>query len=264
MCNNLYNLEKNVLFSPGIEPGTFCVLDRCDNHYTTKTCWLQMEELWCHTYSEHNYVELVKIVLYTASLLPAVIVQWLGPCVVAAVTQVRILVTACRVIFDNAHTFRIGISAQLLPQIYSWGYSSVVEQSAAVRQVHGSNPCVPYQILENFQKSFWQRWDSNPRLRRDWCLKPAPQTARPRYLLKCAWSGKTDMLKRPFSKSRVSTWMGDCLCWSLTIVNTLFLTKFYVSTNICQLPISTAIACCKHLFWTANVSYIQSRQYLDG
>ena len=20
----------------------------------------------------------------------------------------------------------------------------------------------------------WQRWDSNPRLRRDWCLKPAP------------------------------------------------------------------------------------------
>ena len=27
------------LFSPGIEPGTFCVLDRCDNHYTTKTCW---------------------------------------------------------------------------------------------------------------------------------------------------------------------------------------------------------------------------------
>ena len=27
----------------------------------------------------------------------------------------------------------------------------------------------------------WQRWDSNPRLRRDWCLKPAPQTTRPRY-----------------------------------------------------------------------------------
>ncbi len=30
-------------------------------------------------------------------------------------------------------------------------------------------------------KTAWQRWDSNPRLRRDWCLKPAPQTARPRY-----------------------------------------------------------------------------------
>ena len=29
--------EKKVMFSPGIEPGTFCVLDRCDNHYTTKT-----------------------------------------------------------------------------------------------------------------------------------------------------------------------------------------------------------------------------------
>ena len=30
-------------------------------------------------------------------------------------------------------------------------------------------------------QNMWQRWDSNPRLRRDWCLKPAPQTARPRY-----------------------------------------------------------------------------------
>ena len=24
------------------------------------------------------------------------------------------------------------------------------------------------------QNETWQRWDSNPRLRRDWCLKPAP------------------------------------------------------------------------------------------
>ena len=28
--------EEN-MFSPGIEPGTFCVLDSCDNRYTTKT-----------------------------------------------------------------------------------------------------------------------------------------------------------------------------------------------------------------------------------
>ena len=27
------------MFSPGIEPGTFCVLDRCDNRYTTKTSY---------------------------------------------------------------------------------------------------------------------------------------------------------------------------------------------------------------------------------
>ena len=36
------------MFSPGIEPGTFCVLDRCDNRYTTKThgdCWLKFKEL---------------------------------------------------------------------------------------------------------------------------------------------------------------------------------------------------------------------------
>ena len=32
-----FNKAKQFLFSPGIEPGTFCVLDRCDNRYTTKT-----------------------------------------------------------------------------------------------------------------------------------------------------------------------------------------------------------------------------------
>ena len=30
-------IQKVAMFSPGIEPGTFCVLDRCDNRYTTKT-----------------------------------------------------------------------------------------------------------------------------------------------------------------------------------------------------------------------------------
>ena len=35
------------MFSPGIEPGTFCVLDRCDNHYTTKTCWENLAYFHC-------------------------------------------------------------------------------------------------------------------------------------------------------------------------------------------------------------------------
>ena len=38
------------MFSPGIEPGTFCVLDRCDNRYTTKTDWehvLIFSNLFC-------------------------------------------------------------------------------------------------------------------------------------------------------------------------------------------------------------------------
>ena len=30
--------EKKGMCLPGIEPGTFCVLDRCDNHYTISTC----------------------------------------------------------------------------------------------------------------------------------------------------------------------------------------------------------------------------------
>ena len=35
LTRSLNTLQK--MFSPGIEPGTFCVLDRCDNRYTTKT-----------------------------------------------------------------------------------------------------------------------------------------------------------------------------------------------------------------------------------
>ncbi|GFR09821.1 hypothetical protein TNCT_427031, partial [Trichonephila clavata] len=34
----------------------------------------------------------------------------------------------------------------------------------------------------------WQRWDSNPRPRRDWCLKPAPYTDWPRYRRKASRS----------------------------------------------------------------------------
>ena len=30
-----HNPQK--MFPPGIEPGTICVLGRCDNHYTTET-----------------------------------------------------------------------------------------------------------------------------------------------------------------------------------------------------------------------------------
>ena len=33
------------MFPPGIEPGTFCVLGRCDNHYTTETQALGCLEL---------------------------------------------------------------------------------------------------------------------------------------------------------------------------------------------------------------------------
>ena len=33
---------------------------------------------------------------------------------------------------------------------------------------------ISYSYLIKSLKWFWQRWDSNPRLRIDWCLKPAP------------------------------------------------------------------------------------------
>ena len=31
-----------------------------------------------------------------------------------------------------------------------------------------------FKMLSKYLSPGWQRWDSNPRLRRDWCLKPAP------------------------------------------------------------------------------------------
>ena len=40
--SDIYNREKwknTDFFSPGIKPGTFCVLDKYDKHYTTKTCY---------------------------------------------------------------------------------------------------------------------------------------------------------------------------------------------------------------------------------
>lgn len=37
----------------------------------------------------------------------------------------------------------------------------------------------------------WQRWDLNPRPRRDWSLNPAPWTARPRYLSEGQFLGPT-------------------------------------------------------------------------
>ena len=49
------------MFSPGIEPGTFCVLDRCDNRYTTKTCCVrrgqcggQVRSLVSHVTTTHR------------------------------------------------------------------------------------------------------------------------------------------------------------------------------------------------------------------
>ena len=50
---------KKEVFSPGIEPGTFCVLDRCDNHYTTKTPQERKVKLKQKNYriTVQNYVE---------------------------------------------------------------------------------------------------------------------------------------------------------------------------------------------------------------
>ena len=40
---------KTILFPPGFEPGTFCVLDRCDNHYTTETLLIFNAEVLIQT-----------------------------------------------------------------------------------------------------------------------------------------------------------------------------------------------------------------------
>ena len=50
--------KKSAMFSPGIEPGTFCVLDRCDNRYTTKTCLRGKEDIGVH-------ILLVSVVMWS-------------------------------------------------------------------------------------------------------------------------------------------------------------------------------------------------------
>ena len=62
-------------------------------------------------------------------------------------------------------------------------------------------------------------WDSNPRLRRDWCLKPAPWTARPSNrcrpppprAARACLRGKTKSLRRPGIKPGSRPWQGRIL-----------------------------------------------------
>lgn len=70
----------------------------------------------------------------------------------------------------------------------------VFVQSLAVTQSYST------QRQENrlyFGLKYWQRWDSTPRLRRVWCLKPAPQTARPRYPAVWSVSHRSSFQKCP-------------------------------------------------------------------
>ena len=46
------------MFSPGFEPGTFCVLDRCDNHYTTKTRWCMKDNKRLY-FSSFHWIEVI-------------------------------------------------------------------------------------------------------------------------------------------------------------------------------------------------------------
>ena len=46
---------------PGIEPGTFCVLDRCDNHYTISTdetiVIVYAAQGWKHFYIQYSIIQ---------------------------------------------------------------------------------------------------------------------------------------------------------------------------------------------------------------
>ena len=82
-------------------------------------------------------------------------------------------------------------------------------------------------------------WDSNPRLRRDWCLKPAPWTARPsnpcrppppRARRAMGLGSKTKSLRRPGIKPGSRPWQGRIL--SLYYRRTTFANGSYsYSTN---------------------------------
>ena len=246
------------MFSPGIEPGTFCVLDRCDNRYTTKT---RQQSTCCRDRQSSQPLFVGRSVVVNKACLPRCIQTWKHPnvtpgsyCQPVTVTSQsgrdRLVVRTLRcgrsnpgsnpghgifvsyfflkiqiqpglleiilnggnffqMIQSNKNMRRPGIEPgstawkaamltiipptphialgfyldcsreQFLSKcvleflqvwincwycVLSWGYSSVVEQSAAVRQVHGSNPCVPYKFFSSNIYMFCQIWICNGRV----------------------------------------------------------------------------------------------------
>ena len=55
------------MFPPGIEPGTLCVWNTCDNHYTTETL---IATPFCLINNPNSYLDMLKIIktLYLSQL----------------------------------------------------------------------------------------------------------------------------------------------------------------------------------------------------
>ncbi|GIY12865.1 hypothetical protein CEXT_329041 [Caerostris extrusa] len=64
---------------------------------------------------------------------------------------------------------------RLVPKTSALDHSATLPTSAALGKLKPKNQ---NSSISSFEKNkaacAWQRWDSNPRLLRDWCLKPAP------------------------------------------------------------------------------------------
>ena len=66
--------------------------------------------------------------------------------------------------------------------IHSWNKIDAIFLSSCIKLLKLTFRALALLPLPWYKRKLcWQRWDSNPRHRNDWCLKPAPQTTRPRY-----------------------------------------------------------------------------------
>ena len=67
----------------------------------------------------------------------------------------------------KTHVSRYIVKLSNKREILSYDCKNVIIQAekAFTKKLH---------VRITFKNIIWQRWDSNPRLRKDWCLKPAP------------------------------------------------------------------------------------------
>ncbi|GIY12863.1 hypothetical protein CEXT_329021 [Caerostris extrusa] len=62
---------------------------------------------------------------------------------------------------------------RLVPKTSALDHSATLPTSAPLGLKENQNSSIS-SFEQNKAACAWQRWDSNPRLLRDWCLKPAP------------------------------------------------------------------------------------------
>ena len=138
----MQNTEKSKLFPPGIEQGTFCVLDRCDNRYTTKTCCFPRHLFLGWICARYPGWEVKEKSCVGRESNPDQLLgrQLCWPLYHRRLRQSESVNCSPHLAFPkeaNCHQGTLSVLVEIVTPVTGhkqpWGYSSVVEQSAAVR-----------------------------------------------------------------------------------------------------------------------------------